>query len=213
MTFRVITTAMWFDKEATTFLVSGASGHEAGLLYILSDENFDLKIPLIQHQHDTPFFGKSLYPNPFDQKMIIFCDACYGWLHCFVLGPDDSTKIILGLQNLENNLYGEDSDFRGFAILSDMSQYPDHVKESLEGMVSRFRCLIVKGVDDGLFTMQFFQRNGIILGNSGDGLMGQCITGVCYLEENRVLVLAGPINEVVELTVDIEERKFEIERR
>ena len=70
------------------FLVSGLSPYCNGKLYLIRDDLNHEKLTLLNHAYDSPFFGKSLYPNPFDPKMMIFCDPCYGWLQCLILGPD-----------------------------------------------------------------------------------------------------------------------------
>ena len=78
------------------YLVSGTYGGEGGRLYLIKEDSaVEHELTLIEHHYDSPFFGKSIYPNPFDPKMVIFCDACYGWLQAFILGSDEAVQKLM----------------------------------------------------------------------------------------------------------------------
>ena len=74
------------------FLVSGVYRGNGGSLYLIKEGTDHPCFPLISHSFDTPFIGKSLYPNPFNSKMTLFCDPCHGTLQCFILGADSAIQ-------------------------------------------------------------------------------------------------------------------------
>ena len=199
------------------FLVSGITNDGGGLLYLLTEGKVHPKIALIRHGYDSPFFGKSLYPNPFNPKMIIFCDPCYAWLQCFIIGPDEAVNKVIQakVQALENDSSGgEDSDSYSSKLdpLLESWQIENHKEVDVAlDWVTSFNYSIRPS--DSLTRIYFPDFDGIILGNSIDESMGHVITSACFLAGNRFLVLIAKSNEILELRIDGENRKFVVEGR
>ena len=220
------------------FLVSGTSDGEGGRLYLLTEDQEHRKLPLITHQYDSPFFGKSIYPNPFDPKMVLFCDPCYSWLQYFILGPEQAVKkaIKVDQKSLESKLEktedqdedSDDDDSLGYYSWRDMTQnsriklapllrnredtHHEDVKMELD-WVTTFNYSIFKTKSDYYGREYNAFNDGIIFGNSWDNSMGHIISSICYLEKDLILALVAPSNEIVQLRIDTENKKFVEESR
>ena len=201
------------------FLVSGTVYSRGGLLYLLSEDqyDFDVKMPLMRHEFDSPFFGKSLYPNPFDPRMIIFCDACHADLHCFVLGADEEIqnlfKIYKKCHDQMASMRRGSLDLTQRTLLSDRSNFRFEVGDRLKNMITHFKIFLTDGLHHDGSPRRFSPRDGIILGNSWDDSMGHVISGVVFLEKDRILALIAPLNELVEMTINLEYEAFVLESK
>ena len=209
------------------FLVSGVSNGTGGRLYLLREDLEHPKFPLISHHYDSPFFGKSIYPNPFDPQMTIFCDPCYGWFQAFILGPDEAVQAAIvehekeieerlaEMKEEEKDMYYSwrrgQSEFnvRAAPVLENRSDERHTAVSIKKDWVTSFNFSLFKNVDNKYGDQEYIAyRDGIIFGNSWDNSMGHVISSICFLAKDRLLALVAPSNEIVELKIDVENRKF-----